>query len=378
MEGLTPSPSITTPSKPPKIKSKLEILNDIKKLIDKHNFTLDDDLLLALYEQMGDKAPEVITQMSKVENEKRNAITLDFNIDKTQLDKVHTIQVFPKKKIFVEKYNEWINLDDNLFNEMIDNFQNPKLFKAFGDCKHEREEKYFNIIKLHKNPKGLFADIKLTPRGFEAIKNEDFSYISPDWGDRMDTDKALHKNVLTAITLTNVPAMEGDIPTVQDQIKLTKFTTGGTVMKNYSLQKRLEVIPVKLQAQEGTIDPAMLGEVLALIEEAAMKIQELTGTNEEQAEEMQKLEKANKEVVAELSEIKQSTLEKEADEVLTQAVKDGQYPSSEEFLQIKRKQYVMDKESVKAELDALPKIGESRRCKNLLESKSRFTDTKWR
>jgi hypothetical protein len=345
-------------ARPPKIKSKLEILNDIKKMIEKNNFSMDDDTLFALYEKMGEKTVDMVNQMSRVENEKRSAITLDFNIDKNQLEKVHTIQVFPKKRIYVDKYNEWINLDSKLFSQMIINFSNPKLFRPFGDCKHERQEKYFNIMKLHQDNRGLFADIQFTARGLEAVKNEDFSYISPDWGDRMDTDKKLHKNVLTAITLTNVPAMEGDIPPIQAQIQLTKFK-GGLLMKNYSLEKKLELVPVKLQAQEG-IDPAVLGEILALIEEAAMKIQELTGANQEQAEEIQKFEKANKEITAELSTIKTTALEKEADEVLTQAVKDGQLPTSETYLDIMKKRYVLDKKSVVEELEALPKSGEPR------------------
>lgn len=369
-------PKVQGPVKPPKLKSKLEILNDIKKMIEKNNFSISDDVILSLYEQMGEKAIETFNQMCKVENEKKNVFTLDFNVSEVQLNKVHTIKIFPVKRIYVEKYDQWIDLNDKLFDKLISNSKSPALFQPFGDAEHERGKNHFDILRLHKNfnrEPGLFADVRFTPRGYEAVKNRDYKYISPDWGDRTDTDKNLHVDTLTAIALTNTPAMEGDVKTIQEQIQLSKSIQGGLKMpkliKTWTLEKKLDFMQGQLQGDAPTIDPAVIGEALSLIQEVAMKLEESLGANEALKEENQELAKVNKEVIGELAETKSAVLTKECNEFLDKAVEKGQIPSSETLRERYIKRYLLNKEDVIAE------IGEFKESNNFQLTSSRKGDS---
>lgn len=264
-------------------KSKIELLNDMRKLIDKNGYTISDEKLLGLFNIMKNK-----------ELTKKVLFKLKSNFDKTltkeeALQRIFEIQIFPERKCFFEKYKETIDFNKNLFLDIINNFKNEKLFKPFGDEQHELGKKFFDIKELyHKEGQGLFAGINLTAKGYELIKNRDYSYISPEWGDRIDLDRKKHKNVLWAVTLTNIPAFEGELPTLQEQIKLSK---GGSMDIN-EIKIKLEKLESQINLQdegapeEGTpsgepIDPAKVQELMAMVQELLAKFQELMGAKEE-------------------------------------------------------------------------------------------------
>jgi hypothetical protein len=319
-----------------KQKSKLEILNSIKKLIEKNNYDIDDEKLLELYQIMTTKS------MTK-------KYSFSAELDKTKA--VQTIQVFPRKKVYIEKYDEYVDLNDKLFNEMISNFHNPKLFKPYMDVDHSLQEKYADVIDLFKNERGLFAKIELNERGYSAIKNKDYSYVSPEWGDRTDTEKQVHRNCLWAITLTNIPALEGENPTLQEQMKLTKL--GGSTMTDFEkriikLEKKLETRKLQ-ETPEGGVDPAVLQEAvteaLGMLQELVAKLSEITGQKEVAEEEMAKA--YNK-----LEEVQSSVEQKDKDEFFDKMVELGKVEPSE--VDDWSTQFDKDKDFVKKMLEKRP------------------------
>ena len=258
----------------------------------------------------------------------------------------YEIKVFPRKKMYIAGYNTTIDCNEAFFTEMIDNFNNTKLFKPYLDVNHKLEENQADIIDLYQKPDGLYAKIVLTPAGYEAIKDRKYRYISPEFGERTDTDGKKYNNVLWAITLTNIPAMEGNVPTLQEQIKLQ-----GASMSNKKLTTKLEAY--KLMTE---LDPAVkeflteLGSVLdeneTIMAEMKAKIGVLTGEVDEASAE-------NEEMKSELAKIEKDTLELEAKSVIENAIKLGQFHPSLQDLKIE--QYVKDAESVNKELSLIPK-----------------------
>lgn len=314
----------------PKTKSKIELLNEFRKLIEKNGYSIEDMELEALLQK--------IRNMGLTKH-----LSLSVEFDKSKSKQV--IKVFPKKKIYVEKYDEWVPLDDSLFDDIIANFENPKLFKPFMDEQHNLREKYADIIKLFKKEDGLYAEIELNERGYTAIKNNDYSYISPEWGERTDTDGKHYKNVLWAVTLTNIPAMEGDLPRLQDQIRLEKGQTKKkeTAMKNLTIKAGEKTYALQMEVPEEIL--SVLMEISDSLNAAMAKIGELTQAKEE-------AEVAAEEMNKELTEIKQTELEKEAVTVIDEAIKKGKYHVALRDMKIRL--YKENKQNILDELAVLP------------------------
>lgn len=321
-EGATlPYPDEAQP-KPvgiPDKKSRIDVLGSIKKLIEKSGYAISDEKILEMFGVIEDKKG----YLSKL-NKK-----LDSSNDTQE------IKVFPKKTVFIEKYKETITFDDKLFNQMILAFNNSKLFKPYMDEDHMLGEKFADILDLLIKDDGLYAKIQLNDKGKDVIKNNIYSYVSPEWGDRTDTDGNIHKNVLWAITLTNIPALEGENPKLQDQIKLTK---GGKGMD--ALNKRLTKLEGKLEnyksQDEAPIMSPELMEAIGMLKEAIAKIDELTQQNQEVVEENETA-MAEKEVAEKTAmeyKEKYDTIETEKKEVEKDAffekvVSDGQLEAGE-------------------------------------------------
>jgi len=261
------------PEQPEERKSKIDILSAIKKLVEKNGYTISDEKILEMF--------------GVIQEGKGYLNKLNKRLDSTK--DIHDIKVFPRKAVYIEKYDEYINFDKKLFLEMIEAFNCEKLFKPYVDEDHQLKEKFADIIKLYEKDDGLYAQIKLNEKGKLAIKNNIYSYISPEWGDRTDTDGDIHKNVLWAITLTNIPALEGENPKLQEQIKLTKnkLNYGGFKMvNNLNLSQKIahlegRISNYKLQDDQQAVIPPELLEAIQMLNEAVTVINELTQQKEE-------------------------------------------------------------------------------------------------
>jgi len=304
-----------------KPKDKYQIMADIKKLLEKNNFKCTDETLEKLFAELQESGIEMSLQKVKLDKGAEKQI----------------IKLFPRKKVFVEKYQYKFNFDDLFFNEIIDNFENPKLFKPFGDEQHQLGIKFFDITRLFAQEDGLYAEIELNNIGMEAIRNREYSYISPQWGQRVDTEGHSYKNVLMAVTLTNIPALEGELPTLQEQIQLSRE-------RKMEFEKRIIELSAKVggfKLAAGEVDPMavmkVLEEAVAMIDELKAKIVEVTGAGQaaEEAAEMAKKE---------LSEIKAAQEKKDTDIFFESAIKDGKMLPVEESHM--RKLYALDKVAV--------------------------------
>jgi hypothetical protein len=310
-----------TQTTPPEKKSKIDILSNIKKLVEKNGYSISDEKILEMFGVIQD-GKGTLTKLNKKLDSSKN---------------IHEIKVFPKKTVYIEKYDEHVKFDDKLFNEMIDAFKCETLFKPYMDVDHELKEKYCEIIDLTIKEDGLYATIEPNEKGRDAIKNNIYSYISPEWGDRTDTDGVTHKNVLWAITLTNIPALEGENPKLQDQMRLNKNKKG----KFMTLTQRLATLEGKvsnyrLMEGEAPVLPPEILEALQMIKDAMVAIDELTMQNQEVVEEKEAAllaketaEKIATDTQAKLNEIEGAKLAKEKEDFFLDVVSKGQLDPSE-------------------------------------------------
>lgn len=164
------------------------------------------------------------------------------------------ILAFPRGKYFVEGINETLTFDDKFFNDIISNFKNQTLSKPFVDKRHEFGESFGDINGFEITPAGLMAIVKLNKKGIELIKDNVFKYISPAFSKMKDSVGNVLNNVLNTLSLTNVPALNGAMPTIQSQvalsvneikdIKILKENNNGGNMENLVLlTKFLGLVP---------------------------------------------------------------------------------------------------------------------------------------
>jgi len=339
MTNFRKSTSIEQERKP---KSKIEVMSDIKKLFDKNGFSITDDKILEIFDTIGESSK--------------------FELQIHQLDKStqYEIKVFPKKRVYIDHEGKYLELNDAMFDQIITNFKNEKLFKPFVDEQHKRGEKFGDILDLYKKDDGLYAKINLNSRGQTVVKDNIYSYVSPEWGDRVDTEKELHKNVLLAITLTNIPALEGENPKLQDQIRLEKIKGGNMVVSE---------VKEKLAKFEGSLNhklqdaPAMPGldEIIAMMKEMLAKMEELTGQKEvaeQKAEEFQ----------AKLSKIEEEKHIDEKERFFESATRDGQIDPKE--VEDWKLEYDRSKDFVVKMISMKPKKSSIQLTRTNLESKT--------
>ena len=308
-EGMPDNPSIPyEPQKP--TKNKLELLAEFKKSIEKNGYKIEDSILESLINHLTNGVTPAASKRTSL---------------KLSMRDVNWIKIFPRGTFYFEKYKDSFTFDDVFFNDVINGFESEKLFKPFMDIEHTLGEKTADIIELKVDEEGLFGRIEPNSTGIDLIKNNKYSYISPEWGDRTDTDKILHKNVLWAVTLTNIPAFEGVLQTLQDQIQLTKkkrAKMNDLKTRALQLEGRVSNFKAAVDPNAPAIDPQMLMEAIGMIKEALMKIDELTGQTQEQAAQIatQKFE---------IDEMNKEKEEKEIDDYFSESMKLGKVEANE-------------------------------------------------
>ena len=317
-----------------KQKSKIEILADMKRLMEKNGYTVPEEKLLEFY--------SILSSTNKL----NHRFALSYIPVPTE-ENVYEIKVFPRKKVYIEHEKKYIDLNSRLFSQIIQNFKNEKLFKPFIDEMHKLGQKFGDVLEIYEKTNGLYARVKFNDDGIEAVKSNRFSYISPEWGDRIDTEMTLHKNVLWAITLTNIPALEGENPTLQSQIRLQKNIIGGKRMNYRERLSKFEgaLSNYKFEGEAGMM-PDVVAEVLATLKDAIAKIEELTGQKE-------MAEKTATEVQDKLNKIETEKYEAERAAFFEKAVSDGQIEPKE--VEDWKEQYKLSKDFVVKIIGMRPK-----------------------
>lgn len=244
---------------------------------------------------------------------------------------IQEILAIPRGKYFVKRYNRYLEFNDDFFNKIIKNFkyqfEDKTLTPPFIDENHNLNGSYGKIKNEYRiTEDGLYIKIQLNKKGKKAIKDEEFSYISPGIYDITDNNKNLRKNVLIALSLTNIPAIMV-YPTLQEQIKLNY---GG----NNEMENKIDFIELKrvtneLDLSEGSNVNLITNKIVELKNELAYNIEENKKLILENSDLKTKLE--NSEV--ELNSYILRDREDEVNKILDKAQKEYKIlPSQREFL----------------------------------------------
>lgn len=192
------------------------------------------------------------------------------------------IKIFPKGKIFIQKYNDYYNFDDKFFNEIIANFNNINVPKPRMDKSHKYEENYAEFRNPSNEPDGLYMEIRLNTAGVNLVKNGIYNAISPAFGGYTDVKGNKYKNVLYSVSLTNFPALGTSIPDLKEQITLEdkkqEVKKMDEVLKELNLvagAKELEAVEkikqLKTELDDSKSKVVELSEKLLAIETEALK-----------------------------------------------------------------------------------------------------------
>lgn len=268
-----------------------------------------------------------------------------------QSTEIQDILVFPRGKFFIQHLDKWIEFNDEFYNEILASFMDGNLAKPFIDKNHEKGESFGDIEDLYIADDGMHAKIKLNDNGVELIKGREYRYISPWFGSFTDTTKKEHKWVLFSISLTNIPALSGAIPELQEQMQLEMEARMEKIKEQVAKLGKiaLENKWVELEAFETDEN------VITLLETVYSKLAELNELNaqiEKVLQEKAEMEKQLNETKEQLTNLEQANLERDAKETIKLAIEQGKYPAS--LFELKVEQYKRNKDEVIKELSLIP------------------------
>lgn len=269
-----------------------------------------------------------------------------------------TIKVFPRARVFIQKYNDYFDFNQEFFNEIAKSFDNDTVIRPFIDNDHKMADSYGDVLGYKILDDGMYFDIKLNDNGIDAIQTGKYKYISPAFSSLKDTNGVYHKWVLLAISLTNFPALMRELPALQEQLTLSGHIGGN----NMDLRNKLcNFFQLQGEASDAAIIDAIqsfmsdLDKIKADLQaaiEGKAAAEEKAKVSEEKAE---VAEKAAEEMNAELTLLKTEKLQDEAAKVIDDAVEAGQYHPS--IRELKYKKYLDGgKEEIEKELSLIPKI----------------------
>lgn len=348
----------TQPAQAPP-KTKVDMIAEIKKLLVKNNMTIDDNSLLALIEKIQ------IQGMSM----KARIDLLELQVLQPVEDEQEIIAL-PRGKHYVvtRTFQGWVDFNDQLFKNIISNFENKELSAPYIDKEHDRAESFGDILGFRIGDKGLFSKIKLNKFGTELIKERAYKYISPTITNHIDTKGNKITDWLATISLVNSPALLGAMPALQDQLSLQlsvfQNKEKNKKMDNLILQSNFNKINemlVKFSGKSlslaGEISPeavaAVLSDIMKMLEDLMAKIQELTGqkdaADKTAADATAAANEVNKQMAVMLNEKK--TIECEV--VIKDAIEYGVYHPNEKFIELKKKEFMADPQKIKDEITVL-------------------------
>jgi hypothetical protein len=271
------------------------------------------------------------------------------------------VMVFPRGKHYINKYNIVLDCNDKFFNSVKSWWENSTFKKPFLDKGHEFNERYGEFTDYRITDKGLELYLNLNDEGKELVKSGKYEYLSPTFTDAADSNGEKYKNVIFSVSLVNNPALLV-LDKIQNQIALSfngdeEFDTQ---KKGGSTMELREVIAGKLSLSLAADDSSILTKIEELIKSGATvedlmaKIQmmkdELAGAKEELAVAQDEKKKA----CDELSVIKAEAEKAEAEKVIDEAIKCGQFHPA--LKELKLSQYMSSKDDVLKELSVLPKV----------------------
>lgn len=257
------------------------------------------------------------------------------------------IKVFPNGTYYISKYGKDVVFDKEFFNGIAKAFDSSVLSKPKIDKDHKFEMSYGDILGYEVKKDGMYFNIQLNSKGVELVKNKEYSYISPAWGKSIATDKTEFLNRLLAISLVNFPALEGNLPELQEQLSLSKFElvqekpNGGQKMELYALAAEFDL------NKDANVD-SILSSVKSLKKELETSKTELKAKEIE----LKKAEDTAIQLSKDLKAVKDETLSKEAKGKVAEWIKLGKIVPAVQDIWEKR--YVLNKEEAEKEMSLIP------------------------
>ena len=257
------------------------------------------------------------------------------NIENTQKE----ILIFPRGKFYIEKYNEWLDFNDDFFNKIIYTFKNANLPKPFLDVDHQENESLGEIVDLFITNEGLKGVVELNSLGVELIKNKIYRYTSPHWSEIVDNNGRKWEYYLRSVSLTNIPALLNNISKVNNQLKLN-FKEGQMKKINYELSQVTDDA-IKRIVEDLIAQGEKQEEIIASLEK---QVTELKAKLEEATKQNEILQKENE-------QIKEMNAEKEADEFVKKQLNDKKIDIA--VVDFWKKQYKLNRDETIKYFDVL-------------------------
>ena len=250
-------------------------------------------------------------------------------------DNKKEILIFPKGKFFIEKYNEWLTFDDDFFDKVLEAFNSKTLPKPFVDIDHDQGKSCGEVVDLYKKEAGLYGVVEFNENGLKLLKDKEYRYISPSFGEIIDNTGKKFDIYLDSISFTNIPALLNTMPKLQEQLKLTKKIFKGGNMKN----KKIILSQITDEAIKNFVEDLLSqGEKMEdVINSLNLQIEELRAKLEE-------TEKANEDLKKENETIKQEQMNREADEFIKKQIEMKKL--NVKHADYWRKQFLLNKEDV--------------------------------
>jgi phage I-like protein len=264
-------------------------------------------------------------------------------------EKTQKILVFPTGKFYFSKYDEEIDFNKEFFQQIALAFNSPELSRPFIDKDHSFAESFGDILSYEMKSDGMYFIIKLNSKGIELVKNHEYRYISPTWGKIIDN----HRNEYTkliAISLTNIPAFEGILPELKNQLKLSKENQNFSIVRS----KKEVIMELFILANEfGLSKDASAESVLMMIKKLKADFELSNKTNIELTTKLDKAEKQAIELGGKLKEIEVFALSREADEKIKEWLTDGQIVAATQ--DIVKNRYIRNRDETLKEMALIPK-----------------------
>jgi phage I-like protein len=244
-------------------------------------------------------------------------------------DQAQWLLTFPRGKWYIQKLGKELVMDDAFYSQIAKAYDAKTLSKPKIDKDHEFKQSYGDILGYKIDDVGMWFNVKLNDAGIALVKGREYSYISPAWGQAIDTRKQSFPSKLMAISLTNFPAFEGELKPLQDSIQLSKVipaqpeTNGGKTMELTMLAKTLNL-------QEGATIDSINDAVTALAKSNA-------DLSEKVKADTDTIVKLNQQI----ADMNKGALEGEAKEAIRKAIELNKIPASVQDMMIER--YIQDK-----------------------------------
>lgn len=281
---------------------------------------------------------------SKIEDSK--------NLNVLNSNKEQVIKVFSFGRLWIDKYNEWLEFNKDFALKIIENFNNPNIIKPIIDREHDYEESYGDIKELFIKEDGLYAKIELNNLGIDLVKNKIYKSISPSIGNYADVNGKEYYPVLLAISLVNYPALGNTIPSLQEQLSLKHELKN---KKNIKLKEdKMEVFKklgriLELKLRDD-ITEQEVDNIINKVSDIKNMVESLQIENEDLKNKINELQSE----IIRLKIIEEEVTEKEATDAVKKEVEAGIIPGS--LFELYKKRYKENKKEFQLEIETRKKF----------------------